>query len=93
MEELHDRGSIEPRSRRDRAAIGELQRQNRLQTRDQDDDCGPIAARSWPYRGPIAARSWPDRAEIRGLFEVKFKLLPRGFEATKPCKGNRFHDA
>ena len=88
MEELHDRGSIEPRSRRDQAAIGELQRRSRLQTigprptSDQDDDCGPITV-----------RSWPDRAEIRGLFEAKFKLLPRGFEATKPCKGNRFHDA
>ena len=88
VEELHDRGSIEPRSQRDRAAIGELQQRNRLQTigrrptSDQDDDCGPIAA-----------RSWPDRAEISGLFEAKFKLLPRGFEATKPCKGNRLNDA
>ena len=72
----------------DRAAIGELQWWNRLQTigrrsmSDQDDDCGPIAA-----------RSWPDRAENRGLFEAKFKLIRRGFEATKPCNRNCFHDA
>ena len=70
MEELHDRGSIEPRSRFDRAAIAarssrdrEIQWRNRLQTigrrptSDQDDD-----------RGPIAARLWPDRAKICGLF-------------------------
>ena len=75
MEELHDRGSIEPRSRHDRAAIGELQWRNRLQTigsrsmSDQDDDCGPIAGRSWPDRDLIVARScrksWPFRSEIQ----------------------------
>ena len=33
------------------------------------------------------ARSWPDRAKICGLFEAKFKLLPRGFEATTHAQG------
>ena len=56
-----------PRSRHDRAAIGELQWRNRLQTigrrstSDQDDDCGPIVARScqksWPFRSKIQAYS------------------------------------
>ena len=57
VEELHDRGPIEPRSRRDRAAIGEFKGGNRLQaigersTTYQDFDRGPIVARSWPDRG------------------------------------------
>ena len=59
MEELHDRGAIEPRSRRDRAAIVAPSAWNhfhsigRRATRDQDHDHGPIAARSWPDRGMI----------------------------------------
>ena len=62
MEELHDRGSIEPRSRRDQATIGEFAWWNRHQssrhrsTNDQDHDRGPIAARSLPDRGSIAAK-------------------------------------
>ena len=50
-------------------------------------------ARSRRDRGPIASRSWPDCAENRGLLEAKFKLIRRGFESTKPCNRNRFHDA
>ena len=52
VEELHDRGLIEPRSRRDRAAIGEFTWWNRCQssgrrsTNDQDHDRGAIVARS-----------------------------------------------
>ena len=55
VEELHDRGPIEPRSRRDRAAIGEFKEGNRLQaigersTAYQDFDRGPIVARSWDF--------------------------------------------
>ena len=70
MEELHDRGAIEPRSRRNRAAIEEFTWWNRRQssgrrsTNDQDHDRGPIAARSWHDHGPIAARSWSDRGAI-----------------------------
>ena len=70
LEELHDRGPIELRSRRNRAMIGEFAWWNRRQssrhrsTNDQDHDRGPIVARSWPDRGPIAARSWPDRGPI-----------------------------
>ena len=54
VEELHDRGLIEPRSRRDRAAIGGLAWGNRCQsirrrsTDGQDHDRGPIVTRSWP---------------------------------------------
>ena len=57
VEELHDRGPIEPRSRPDRAAIGGLtwgkrcQSIRRRSTDGQDHDRGPIAARSWPDRG------------------------------------------
>ena len=51
-----------------------------------------IVARSRLDRGPITARSWPDRGPIVGLFEAKFKLIRRGFEATKPCDRNRLHD-
>ena len=82
MEELHDRGPI-----------GELQRRNRLQTTgrrltiDQDDDYGPIAARSWRDRGAIVARSRPDRAENHAFFEAKLKLIPRGIEATTHVQG------
>ena len=52
VEELHDRGTIEPRSRRDQAAIGEFTWWNRCQssgrrsTNDQDHDRGPIVAQS-----------------------------------------------
>ena len=57
VEELHDRGPIEPRSRRDRAAIVAPSAWNSFHSigghakRDQDHDHGPIAARSWPDRG------------------------------------------
>ena len=57
VEERHDRGPIEPRSRRDRAAIGRLTWGNRFQsirrrsTDGQDHDRDLIAARSWPDRG------------------------------------------
>ena len=59
MEELHDRCPIEPRSRRDRAAIVAPSEWNhfhsigRRATCDQDLDHGPIAARSWHDRGMI----------------------------------------
>ena len=62
MEELHDRGSTEPQSRRDRAAIGELTWWNHRHssggrlTNDPDHDRGPIV----------------------GLFEAEIKAdLPR----------------
>ena len=63
MEELHDRGPIEPRSRRDRAAIGEFtwwragQSNGRRSTNNQDHDHGPIVAQSRPDRCPIVAQS------------------------------------
>ena len=70
VEELHDRGPIEPRSRRDRAAIGGLTWGNRRQsigwrpTDGKDHDRGPIVARSWRDRCAIVARSWRDRGAI-----------------------------
>ena len=69
-EELHDRGPIEPRSRRDRAVIVAPSAWNRFHsirrraTRDQDHDHGPIAARLWPDRGAIVARSRRDCGPI-----------------------------
>ena len=89
-----DRGPIEPRSRRDRAAITLLSLGNHLQsigrqsTKDQDHDRRAIVARSW-------RKSW--------LFgsQIKAKLTPirRGIEATIYAHGiarstpsNRLHD-
>ena len=72
-----DRGSIGPRSRCDRAAIGSYS--GGIASRRSDagrratkttivarswPGHGPIAARSWPDHGPIAARLWPDRGPI-----------------------------
>ena len=59
VEELHDRGPIEPRSRRDRAAIGLLSASPYFHSiggrakSDEDHDHGPIAPRSWLDRGAL----------------------------------------
>ena len=71
------------RSRCDRAAIAVLSLRNRLQTTgrrptiDQDEDYGPIVA-----------RSRPDRAENHAFFEAKLKLVLRGIEATTHAQGS-----
>ena len=88
VEELHDRGPIKPRSRRDRAAIGLLSASPYFQaigersTAYQDFDRGPIVARSWPDRGT----SW---GENRGHIEAKSKQNWGWFqtnpEATSSC--------
>ena len=91
MEELHDRGPIEPRSRRDRAAIGLLSASPYFQA---------IGERSTAYqdfdRGPIVARSWPDRGPIVGLLEAKIAdILKRNrskIEAdSNPIRKLRLH--
>ena len=82
VEELHDRGPIEPRSRRDRTAIGGLTWSNRCQpirgrsTDGQDHDRGPIAARSWPDRGQIDGYSQLKRSGIYGQ-HGSFEFAPR----------------
>ena len=91
-EELHDRSLIEPRSRRDRATIVDISSRNHLHDH-RTAPSGESRSQSWPDRGSIVARSRHDRGPIVGLFEAKFKLIRRGFEATKPCNNNRFHDA
>ena len=68
VEEPHDRGAIEPRSRCDRAAI--LQLSSRIhsnQIRRQPTEIEDHDRRS------IVAQSWPDRGTIGPLFEAKFK--------------------
>ena len=54
-------------------------------------------SRSTHDRDPIAARSWSKRGakivEVGGLSTVKSGQNWRGFEAMKPCKGNRLHEA
>ena len=86
VEELHDRGPIEPRSRRDRAAIGRLTWGNRCQsikrrsTDGQDHDRGPIAVQSWPDRGRNDGYS---KQNLRPTWE--FWVRPK--EAlSRPCK-------
>ena len=87
VEELHDRGPIEPRSRRDRAATGEFTWWNRHQssgrsTNDQDHDRGPIVTRSWPNRGPIVARSRLKCMIFEG--EIEADLLWNWSHDTRP---------
>ena len=84
MEELRDRGAIEPRSRRDRAAIMELLARNHSHRirewpiKLQDHDRGPIVARSWCDRGLIfeakstqqTANSGPIHRDIEAMFHA-----------------------
>ena len=92
VEELHDRGPIEPRSRRDRAAIGEFKGCNRLQaigersTTYQDFDRGPIVARSWVF---LRRKSRPYWSEI----EAKLWLIPSQSGSYVFRSWNRRHDA
>ena len=84
VEELHDRGPIEPRSRRDRTAISHLSLQNHFNR---------IRRRPTEIQDHFDARSWPDCGPIRALFEAKFKPIGPRFEATMPLSANRSHDA
>ena len=88
MEEHHDRGPIEPRSRRDRAAIMDPSAWNLFHDHRS----------SFPEHLEHDRRSIVvDRAKIvayfEALFEEKFKPIHPGFEATMPLSANRFHDA
>ena len=47
----------------------------------------------WSINTKIDAQSWPDRGLIVGLFEAKFKLIHRGFEATMLINRNHLDDA
>ena len=92
VEEFHDRGSIAPRSWPKSTAITTLSSPNHLQDH-QTASSGESRSRSWPDHGSIVAQSRRDRGPIMGFFEVKFKPIYRGFEATMPLNGNRLHDA
>ena len=68
MEELHDRGPIEPRSSRDRTSF----------ITESIHDCqttfsGESGPRSTPDRGPIVARSWSIVVKIVASFEANLK--------------------
>ena len=85
VEELHDRGLIEPRSRRDRATIVNpttWKRLHDLQTTskvDRDQDQTTIVARSWPDRGLFLKRSQSNSPLIPGQSVAKLKprSMPR----------------
>ena len=87
-----DRAAIAARSSRDRTSYA-VESPLLDPTRIGED----LRPRSKPDRDPIVARSWSNRGakivEIGGLSTVKSGQNWRGFEATKPCKGNRFHEA
>ena len=91
MEELHDRGPIEPRSRRDRATIVAPSAWNhfhsigRRATRDQDHDHGPIAARSWPDHGMIVVNF---EAKIETILP-QIRELRRRTRESFPRRPNR----
>ena len=87
LEEIHDRGAIEPRSQCDRAAI--VAPSSRNQRHDhQTMFIRELRSRSTHDRGLIAARSWPDR----GSFQVKSWLIQRQSGNHDQCQGNRSHD-
>ena len=81
MEEHHDRGPIEPRSRRDRAAIVTLS--GRIKFYDLEEgifeernrDWSTIVTRSRRDRGLIAARSGLDRGAIVGQSWLLLRLI------------------
>ena len=88
MEEHHDRGPIEPRSRRDQAAIVDPSAWNL-----SHDHRAAVPENLEHDRRSIVV----DRAKIvayfEALFEAKFKPIQPGFEATMPLSANRSHDA
>ena len=91
MEELHDRGPIEPRSRRDRAAIvapsvwNHFHSIGRRAMLDQDHNHGPIAARSWPDRGMIVVNF---EAKIETILP-QIRELRRRTRESFPRRRNR----
>ena len=88
MEELHDRGPIEPRSWRDRAAIVNPSAQNRSGDSpiwSDGDRCR--------IKTTIDARSWPDRGAIVAPLRQKSRLIHRLIGSHDIAKWNRPHDA
>ena len=77
VEEVHNRGAIERRSRCDRAVIMTPSWQNHLHDLQKAFN-GGLRSRSTHDRGPIASRSWPDRGAIVVLLEAKLKPIQRG---------------
>ena len=87
MEELHDRGAIEPRSRCDRAAIVAPS------TRNRSDDSPTWSDGVWLMtRITIDARSWPDRGVIVVPLKWKLRRIYRTSGSHDTARGNRFHD-
>ena len=88
VEEHHDRGPIEPRSRRDRAAIVDPSAWNLFHNHRS-----AVPKHLEHDRRSIVVNRAKIVAYFEALFEAKFKPIRRGFEATKPCNRNRLHDA
>ena len=83
-----DRGAIEPRSRRDRAAIAHLLPRNlsylswRWSTETQDHDRRPIVAWSWPNRG-----AFEEKLRLNpplNLVQIVAELKPRRRQVKVP---------
>ena len=91
MEEVHDRGTIEPRLRCDRAAIVTPSWQNHLHDLQKAFN-GGSRSRSTHDRGSIAARSWPDRGAIVALLKQNFGLIPFQSRSHDIAPRNRSHD-
>ena len=76
VEELHDRGAIEPRSRRSWRGISAD-----LSPIDRQAIDEALAPRSTPDRDAIVARSWRKSRRKRGKSEAKLKLNTSRFVA------------
>ena len=83
VEELHDRGPIEPRSRRDRTAIVEHLMRNQPHDRqtgfreDLQRDRRQIDARSSHDRGRSRRKAWPGRNGKRGEIKANSWPIPK----------------
>ena len=87
VEEINDRGAIEPRSRWDRAAIVAPSARNHIHDH-QTTFIGESRLRSTHDRGPIVARLWHDRGAIVVLLK-RNSSRDCSHDATQE---NRSHD-
>ena len=97
-EELHDRGSIEPRSRRNRATIVDVASRNHLHDH-QTTPSGKSRSLSWPDRGSIlpdrgaiVARSWAFSKRKSSLFAADLKPQSHAIETASTSLENRPHE-
>ena len=98
VEELHDRGPIEPRSSRDLISFVAESLQPDQTTADRDPrprltpDRGLIVARSWPDRGPIVPRLGLFLKRNSSRFIPDLKPQSHAIETASTTLENRLHD-